>query len=107
MTPEYLSQLIAHSILEKDQPIPVLHLRCDNGTVLDIKKLTLLINGLPKEPLPQIMSCPACRKRHIDEGEWETRPHHTHACQHCGFVWRPAVEPTVGVRFLPDFKNED
>lgn len=33
--------------------------------------------------------------------------HHTHACQHCGMVWRPAVVPTVGVYFLPGFKNTD
>lgn len=31
--------------------------------------------------------------------------HHTHACQSCGMVWRPALVATVGVRFLPGFKN--
>ncbi len=30
----------------------------------------------------------------------------THVCQSCGMVWRPAVVPTVGVRFLPGLKNE-
>lgn len=52
-----------------------------------------------------ILFCPMCNQRHYDEGEWEQKPHHTHACQHCGFVWRPAVEDTRGVRFLPGFKN--
>ena len=49
---------------------------------------------------------PACGELHIDVGEFETKAHHTHACQHCGAVWRPAVVATVGVRFLPGFKNE-
>lgn len=29
----------------------------------------------------------------------------THACQECGFLWAPAVVPTVGVRFLPGCKG--
>lgn len=49
--------------------------------------------------------CPKCCARHIDEGEFATKPHHTHSCQQCGLTWRPAVVPTVGVRFLPGFKN--
>jgi len=57
-------------------------------------------------PIPMRIECPACGELHIDEGEFATRPHHTHACQHCGAVWRPAVVTTVGVRFLPGFKNE-
>lgn len=55
-------------------------------------------------PTPMILHC-SCGA-HIDEGEWATKPHHTHACQSCGMVWRPAVGLTVGVRFLPGFKNE-
>jgi hypothetical protein len=57
------------------------------------------------EPIPMLLWCP-CGERHVDEGEFATKPHHTHACQACGLVWRPAIEPTVGVRFLPGFKNE-
>lgn len=57
-------------------------------------------------PVPMRIPCPECGKLHIDEGEFATKPHHTHACQHCGLVWRPAIVPTVGVRFLPGFKNE-
>ncbi len=41
------------------------------------------------------------------DGEFATKPHHTHACQSCGMVWRPAIGPTVGVQFLPGFKNPD
>lgn len=57
-------------------------------------------------PIPMILTCPQCNQRHIDEGEFAERAHHTHACQNCGMVWRPAIVPTVGVRFLPGFKNE-
>jgi hypothetical protein len=53
-----------------------------------------------------LLWCPACAARHIDEGEFATKEHHTHACQSCGMVWRPAVVPTVGVQFLPGFKEE-
>lgn len=53
-----------------------------------------------------LLWCPECGERHIDEGEFETKTHHTHACQHCGHCWRPAVGATCGVRFLPGFKNE-
>jgi hypothetical protein len=56
-------------------------------------------------PIPMILFCPLCHARHLDEGEFATKPHHTHACQACGFVWRPAVVPTVGVQYLPGFKN--
>jgi hypothetical protein len=58
-------------------------------------------------PLPMRLICPSCRALHIDEGEFATKPHHTHACQICGEVWRPAVCHTVGVRFLPGFRNEE
>lgn len=56
-------------------------------------------------PIPMRIPCPECGKLHIDEGDFATKPHHTHSCQHCGLTWRPAVVPTVGVRFLPGFKN--
>ncbi|NUP07771.1 MAG: hypothetical protein HOW73_17120 [Polyangiaceae bacterium] len=58
-------------------------------------------------PIPMRIPCPACHELHIDEGDFATKPHHTHACQHCGNVWRPALVATVGVRFLPGFKNEE
>lgn len=59
------------------------------------------------EPIPMLLWCPECGKRHIDQGDFATREHHTHACQSCGHVWRPAIVCTVGVRFLPGFKNVD
>jgi predicted RNA-binding Zn-ribbon protein involved in translation (DUF1610 family) len=62
------------------------------------------VGNLP--PIPMRLRCPSCGEIHIDEGEFATKPHHTHACQHCGEVWRPALVTTVGVKFLPGFKNE-
>lgn len=55
--------------------------------------------------IPMIIWCPSCRARHIDKDRFETKPHHTHACQSCGMVWRPAIVCTVGVQFLPGFKD--
>jgi len=63
------------------------------------------LTALKKEPVPMRITCPECGTLHIDEGEFATKPHHTHACQSCGHVWRPAIVPTVGVQFLPGFKN--
>lgn len=57
------------------------------------------------KPVPMLLVCPTCGGRHIDEGKWAKKPHHTHACQHCGHVWRPAIVPTAGVAFLPGFAN--
>lgn len=66
---------------------------------------TLKRRAADTEPLPMLLWCPTCHERHIDAGAFATRPHHTHACQGCGNVWRPALVPTVGVQFLPGFKD--
>lgn len=57
--------------------------------------------------IPMRLHCPACHMLHVDRGEFALRPHHTHACQGCGNVWRPAIVPTIGVRFLPGFKDAE
>ncbi len=56
-------------------------------------------------PVQLLLWCPQCSERHIDEGVFADTPHHTHACQHCGFCWRPAVVDTCGVQFLPGFRD--
>jgi predicted RNA-binding Zn-ribbon protein involved in translation (DUF1610 family) len=56
-------------------------------------------------PIPMLLWCPACGARHIDRGEFADKEHHTHACQSCGMVWRPANCTTVGVDFLPGYKD--
>lgn len=62
--------------------------------------------GVPaRSPIRMLLWCPCCGERHIDRGEFASKPHHTHACQSCGVVWRPAIEDTVGVQFLPGFKD--
>ena len=58
-------------------------------------------------PLPLLLWCPGCGERHIDRGIWASKLHHTHACQNCGMVWRPAIKATVGVVFLPGFKDQE
>lgn len=58
------------------------------------------------KPIPMRLVCESCGELHIDEEEWATRLHHTHTCECCGHTWRPAKENTVGVRFIPGFKNE-
>ena len=57
--------------------------------------------------IPMLLWCPECGHRHIDVGEFATKAHHTHACQNCGMTWRPAIQYTHGIRFLPGFKNEE
>jgi hypothetical protein len=58
-------------------------------------------------PIPIRLPCPMCHELHVDTGRFATHLHHTHACQFCGHVWRPAIVCTVGVRFLPGFRDED
>lgn len=69
------------------------------------------------EPISMRLPCPGtvpdghggmkvCGVLHVDEGIWATKPHHTHSCQACGMTWRPAVVHTVGVQFLPGFRND-
>lgn len=46
------------------------------------------------ESTTTVLFCPACKKQHIDEGEWAVKPHHTHRCvddaagKGCGTEWR-------------------
>lgn len=76
------------------------------------KKAVRLIDDIqeshgPGASVPMILHCPQCGHRHIDEGEFALKSHHTHACQVCGLVWRPAKVNTHGVMFLPGFNNKD
>lgn len=63
-------------------------------------------------PIDMVLHCPQCHKQHIDRNEgagmlaedvlsygepWRNRPHRSHLCHHCRFVWRPADVPTNGV----------
>jgi hypothetical protein len=67
----------------------------------------LVVGDMSDAPIPMLLWCPECRARHVDVGEFATKPHHTHACQGCGHVWRPALVATAGVQFLPGFKNDE
>jgi hypothetical protein len=79
------------------------HYRSD---ITDHPDFEMFCRNKPDPGLPMLLWCPSCNTRHIDTREFSTKPHHTHACQSCGMTWRPAVVPTVGVQFLPGFKNE-
>jgi predicted RNA-binding Zn-ribbon protein involved in translation (DUF1610 family) len=76
------------------------------GLEAENERLTRLLNERGA-PIPMLLGCPGCGKRHVDRGEYATKPHHTHACQECGMCWRPAIVATVGVRFLPGFKDRE
>lgn len=41
--------------------------------------------------------CPRCSGQHVDRGEWETKHHRTHLCEHCGHRFRPKDKLTVGI----------
>jgi len=47
--------------------------------------------------VPTVLFCPYCHHLHVDEGEWATRPHRTHECQHCKTTWRPFEVATYGI----------
>ncbi len=57
-------------------------------------------------PIPMLLWCPLCHERHVDQGEFATKPHKDHSCQRCGLTWRPAKVPTCGVQFLPGYRDE-
>lgn len=59
-----------------------------------------------RTPIPITLWCPNGH-RHVDKGAFEAKPHHTHSCQVCGITWRPAVVDTVGVLYLPGFKDDE
>ena len=93
MNQDYLRKIIEGVETIKTAPV-----------LFTLKDLTEAVFVLSR-PRPMLLWCPSCGERHIDSGEFETKAHHTHACQKCGMVWRPSIVATVGVRFLPGFKN--
>jgi hypothetical protein len=104
VTPERILEIdrclsIAGGLSESTGRELVAALRAEQARVKELRARFAVL------PIPIRLGCPGCGELHIDEGEFATKPHHTHACQNCGAVWRPAVVCTVGVRFLPGFKN--
>ena len=79
--------------------------RRKSAAVADLESAARAFASMPAVPVPMILHCPECHARHVDAGAFATKPHHTHACQSCGFAWRPAVVPTVGVQFLPGVRD--
>jgi DNA-directed RNA polymerase subunit RPC12/RpoP len=71
---------------------------CDCGNERQLQYAFRRLNNAVTrhKPMRTLLVCPKCNYRHMDLGEWATRPHHTHECQECKFKWR--VEPyCVGV----------
>lgn len=60
-----------------------------------------------QQPIPMRLFCERCHEQHVDKGRFATHPHHTHTCQNCGLTWRPAKVFTVGVQFIPGFKDTE
>jgi hypothetical protein len=57
------------------------------------------------ESIPMILHCPMCYIQHIDDADF--RLHTSHLCTRCGFIWRPADVPTVGVTELKTHGEDD
>lgn len=54
------------------------------------------------DPVALLLFCPNCTFQHIDAPNpdlaWTNPPHRSHLCGKCGYIWRPADVPTVGVK---------
>lgn len=91
----------AHTIVEELAAI----LRMPDDQVHTFDDVKAAVKALMDPVAAMYLTCPKCNARHIDEGAFVHKPHHTHSCQSCGLTWRPAIGYTVGVQFLPGFKN--
>jgi rubredoxin len=116
-TDERAYELHPHPLSELEQIRHMLNVVNDPEAIVEavrenINRLHAATNAIERfskedqKPIPMRLLCPECFKLHIDVGEFEVKLHHTHACQFCGMVWRPALVPTVGVKFLPGFRND-
>ena len=93
------NNVMARKVIEEKTKLLDDQIGVNNALVEEVKRLGA--------PVPLILFCPKCNTRHLDAGVMATTPHRTHACQACGFLWAPAVVPTVGVAFLPGCRDAD
>lgn len=75
------------------------------GAALELRDELAKLTLRDKPMLELLIYCPRCLKQHIDEGDFATKPHKTHACQFCGLGFRASKEPSVGVQFFSGWKN--
>lgn len=102
LTRSQAEEMVGHMLIGVPEDSP----DQDAGSGLDAPAFRMIADkGESHETIPMILFCPNGH-RHIDEGEFATNAHHTHACQECGIVWRPAKVNTHGVRFLPGYRND-
>ena len=48
--------------------------------------------------VPVVVRCPSCDTVHVDEGEWEMRPHRTHLCLSCGILFDVVVRGVAALQ---------
>lgn len=73
---------------------------CSDAVLVAQVKCERRLAAAAQEAIRMLLQCPECFERHIDEGEWVTRPHKVHECQKCGHQFKVCDRPTVGVQFL-------
>lgn len=78
------------------------------GAALELKdKLAELAKRNPPH-LELLIHCPRCLKQHVDEGEYATAPHKSHACQFCGLTFQASgPRESIGVQFFTGYKNPE
>lgn len=112
MTPEWIARIEASVASQRTEWSQS---GCDGPFRPSLSELEL---AALLQPVPMRLHCPGvvengkggqriCGCLHVDKGPFATKRHHTHSCQSCGHTWRPAVAYTVGVQFLPGFKDDD
>ena len=101
-----------------------------------LRDLAATLAEFPKEnaPIDMLLHCPRCHVQHVDvpkscdmgrgcdavgvcyaeaHGEperctaWTNRPHRSHLCADCGYIWRPADVPTNGVTEIKTKGKDD
>lgn len=85
-------------VLSAMNPLPMTEPSTTEPARIDLQPVA---TSTTASPIPMLLTCPSCHQRHIDAGEYASRSHRSHQCEHCGMIWRPANVPTVGVRTLP------
>lgn len=60
--------------------------------------------ALDKPLIKACLYCLHCGKPHVDRGEWATRIHRTHLCEHCGKEWSLPFH-AIGV-LMEDLEND-
>lgn len=96
----YLCDDLGPAAASTREDLKLLHSVGENA--VNLAELVRVLAPHVTSPVPMLLACSVCDAKHVDEGEWATRPHRTHLCHACGALFRPALVPTVGVAALAD-----